>query len=101
MPIIEYFLLALLGSTPSTPTPEPPTTTSLITLGEDVIVQPPAGVADAGFGQKKPVRHSSRIWIKKNGQKSSHHRGSGHKKGSHVKPDALVVKQKVSEKKPH
>ena len=98
MPIIEYFLLALLGSTPSTPAPEAPTATSLITSGEDVIVQPSAGVPDAGFGQKKPVKHSSRIWIKKNGQKSGHHR-SGHKRGSHVKPDALVVKQKVTEKK--
>jgi|SRR5215470_469330 len=97
MPIIEYFLLALLGATPSTPAPEGPTTASLVTLGEDVILQPTAGVPDAGFGQKKPVKHSSRIYLKKNGQKSSHHRGSGHRRGSHVKPDAFVVKQKVSQ----
>jgi hypothetical protein len=96
MAILEYFLLALLGSTPSTPAPEAPATASLVTLGEEVIVQPIAGVPDAGFGQKKPVKHSSRIWIKKNGQRSSHHR-SGHKRGSHVKPDALVVKQKVTQ----
>jgi hypothetical protein len=97
MPIIEYFLLALLGSTASTPAPEVPTTTSLRTLGEDVLVQPSAGVSDAAGGfQKKPVKHSSRIWMKKNGQKSRHHRGSGHGKGSHIKPDALVVKQKVT-----
>jgi hypothetical protein len=98
MPIIEYFLLALLGSTASTPAPEAPVPTSLITLGEDVIVQPPGTLPAAGAFQKKPVKHSSRIWLKKNGQKSCHHRGSG-RKGSHVRRDALTVKQKVTAEK--
>jgi hypothetical protein len=96
MPVIEYFLLALLGSTASTPAPEVPTTTSLMTLGADVLVQPTGALPAAAAFQRKQVKHNRGFVIKGN-CRPTHHRRSVHRKGSHIKPDALVVKQKVTE----
>jgi len=95
MPIIEYFLLALLGSTASVPAAKDASSMPVITLGEDVIVQPSAGAPSAAGGfQKKPVKNKEKGWIKGH-HRRGHHRGSTNRNGAHVKPDALTVKQKV------
>src|SRR5262245_25599704 len=97
MPIIEYFLLALLGSTISPAAPNDPAARSLTTLGEDVVVQPTGALPGAGAFQKKPVKHNTKI-VAKGNHRRRHHRRSGISNTGHIKPDAFTVKQKSQQK---
>jgi len=94
MPIIEYFLLALLGSTVSPAAPNDPAARSLTTLGEDVVVQPTGALPGAGAFQKKPVKHST----KSVNHRRRHHRRSGISNTGHIKPDSFTIKQKSRQK---